>query len=126
MVVDTSVLLAVVFQEKHGPWCVKQLQDHMSELMMSTVNYAETLILIADRQPQIAAQLEAQILMLPIRFVSPTVRQAETAARARLKYPLNLGDCFAYALAKDERCGLLTLDRDFRSTDVSVVLPPKA
>lgn len=53
------------------------------------VNYAEALILIADR----------------------------------LRYPLNLGDCFAYALAKQEDCPLLTLDRDFRNTDIEVILP---
>lgn len=42
---------------------------------------------------------------------------------ARLRYPLNLGDCFAYALAKDEDRTLLTLDRDFRRSDLRVILP---
>ncbi len=124
MVVDTSVLLAVVFNESRGPWCVKQLQDHASELLMSTVNWAEVLIIIADRQPKLALQLRDQISALPIRFVAPGVQQAEIAAQARLKFPLNLGDCFAYALAKDHDCGLLTLDRDFRNTDLLVILPP--
>ena len=58
-----------------------------------------------------------------IRIVGPTRRQAEMAAAARLRFPLNLGDCFAYALAMDEDCPLLTLDKDFRSTDIRVVLP---
>jgi len=58
-----------------------------------------------------------------IRIVCPTRRQAEMAAAARLRFPLNLGDCFAYALAMDEDCPLLTLDKDFRSTDIRVVLP---
>lgn len=122
MVVDTSILLAIVFNEAHGPWCVKQLQDHAAELMMSTVNYAEVLILISDRQPQLAPQLREKISALPIRFVAPTIEQAEIAAEARLKFPLNLGDCFAYALAKEQNCGLLTLDRDFRKTDLLVLM----
>jgi ribonuclease VapC len=58
-----------------------------------------------------------------IRLVAPTPEQAEIAAEARVRYPLNLGDCFAYALARHEDCPLLTLDRDFRRTDVKVVLP---
>ena len=53
----------------------------------------------------------------------PTESHAEIAARARLRYPLNLGDCFAYALAKDEDQALLTLDRDFRRSDLKVILP---
>jgi ribonuclease VapC len=121
LVVDTSILLAVVFNETHGPWCVKQLQDHAAALMMSTVNYAELLILISDRQPKLAAQLRDQISALPIRFVAPSVQQAEIAAEARLNFPLNLGDSFAYALAKEQNCGLLTLDRDFRKTDLFVL-----
>ncbi len=100
---------------------MKQSQDHAPKLMMSTVNYAEVLILISDRQPQLAPQLRDQISALPIRFVAPTVQQAELAAKARLKFPLHRGDCFAYALAKEQNCGLLTLDRDFRKTDLVVL-----
>lgn len=40
-------------------------------------------------------------------------------------FPLKLGDCFAYALAKTENCPLLTLDRDFRATDIAALLPPR-
>lgn len=58
-----------------------------------------------------------------IRFVAPDARQARIAARARLSFPLNLGDCFAYALASVEGAPILTTDADFRSVDVQVVLP---
>ena len=47
------------------------------------------------------------------------------AAAARLRYPFNLGDCFAYALAKEQNEPLLTLDRDFRRADIPVILPPR-
>jgi len=36
---------------------------------------------------------------------------------------LNLGDCFAYALAKEEGVALLTLDGDFKATDLDIVVP---
>jgi ribonuclease VapC len=46
---------------------------------------------------------------------------AGAAAQARLRYPINLGDCFAYALAKSRGMGLLTLGTDFGKTDVALV-----
>jgi ribonuclease VapC len=123
VVVDTSVLLAVIFNDAHSVWAAEQLQLHAAELRMSTVNLTEVLILIQDRQPQFATDIRNRILRGSIRFVAPTVEHAHIAADARLKYPLNLGDCFAYALAKTEGCRLLTLDGDFRRSDARVVMP---
>jgi ribonuclease VapC len=123
VVVDTSALLAVFFNEKSGPWVLDHLQANSSDLSMSTVNYAEVLILVQDRQPDAYQEIRDAIETSSIRLISPTQRHAEIAAGARLRYPLNLGDCFAYALAKDEDRTLLTLDRDFRRTDLRVILP---
>jgi ribonuclease VapC len=123
VVVDTSILLAIIFEEQHGSWAVEQLSANAGHLRMSTVNLAETLILIRDRQPQLAAELEDQIMELGIRFVAPDVEQARIAAAARIQFPLNLGDCFAYALARTEQCSVVTLDEDFRAVDIDVLLP---
>src|SRR5688572_14987043 len=123
MVVDTSILMAVVFEERHADWAVEQLTAHAPRLRMSTVNLAEALILIRDRQPQLAEELEEQIMELGIRFVAPDIEQARIAAAARIRFPLNLGDCFAYALACEEDCPILTLDEDFRNVDPEVLLP---
>ncbi len=90
---------------------------------MSTVNLAETLILLRDRQPARFDDLETRVLSGGIRFAPPDAEQARVAAQARLRYPLNLGDCFAYALAWAENDGILTLDTDFRAVDVPVYLP---
>lgn len=126
MVVDTSILLAVFFNERFGPWACDQLQKNRAALRMSTVNYAEALILIHDRQPHLFRPIREAIQASSIRLVPPTGEHAELAALARLRYPLNLGDCFAYALAKHEDCRLLTLDRDFRKTDLAVIFPDSA
>jgi ribonuclease VapC len=123
VVVDTSALLAVFFNEKFGPWALDHLQLHAGELRMSTVNYAELLILVQDRQPAALGEVRESIEASSIRLVPPTPRHAEIAADARFRYPLNLGDCFAYALAKEEEVPLLTLDRDFRRTGLSLVIP---
>jgi len=123
VVVNTSILLAVFFNERFGAWALDRLQEHADSLRMSTVNYAEALILIQDRQPHLFVEIHDAIRASSIRLVAPTAEQAESAASARLRFPLNLGDCFAYALAKQEQCPVLTLDKDFRKTDVPIIFP---
>ena len=115
--------MAIFFNEEYGPWAVDRLCENQPHLRMSTVNYAEALILIAVRQPRLFLEIREAVETSSVRLVPPTPEQAETAARARLRYPLNLGDCFAYALARHEECSLLTRDNDFRKTDLNVVLP---
>lgn len=123
MVVDTSALLAVLFDEPGAAWAAAQLDDHAGELRMSTVNLTEALIRIRDRQPQLADRLERELLDAGIRFVAPDEGQARLAAAARLQFPLNLGDCFAYALGVSEGVPILTLDAGFRRLDHPVVMP---
>lgn len=123
MVIDTSALLAVFLEEAHAEWVTERLNEHAGELRMSTVNLTETLIRLRDRQPESADEIEELLLAGGIRFVAPDVGQAKIAALARLRYPLNLGDCFAYALASSQGGPILTLDSDFRGIDVDVLLP---
>lgn len=123
MVVDTSALLAIFLNEDFGPWASAQLEANQPALRMSVVNFTELLILISDRRPSELGEIRQRVERSVIRLVPVTVEHAEIAAAARRRFPLNLGDCFAYALAKDEDCPLLTLDRDFRRCDIDVVLP---
>jgi ribonuclease VapC len=123
VVVDTSVILAVYFNDPNAAWAAEQLTRHAGQLRMSTVNLTEVLIRLHDRQPTLASSLQQRLLSSGIRFIPPDERQAAIAAEARLQFPLNLGDCFAYALARAEQCPVLTLDEDFRSVDVAVVIP---
>jgi len=125
MVVDTSAILAIYFNELHGPWPAEQLQTHAGQLRMSTVNLTEALIRIRDHQPARADELQDLLLNSEIRFIPPDERQAKIAADARLRFPINLGDCFAYALARVEGCSILAIDQDFRAVDVPLVLPAK-
>lgn len=121
MVIDTSALLAVFFNEKSAQAVAKIMESNANALRMSTVNLSEVMILCEDRQPQLFEAISQDLLSSGIRFVAPTVRHAQIAASARMKYPLNLGDCFAYALAKEENVALLTLDSDFKKTDLELV-----
>ena len=123
MVVDTSAILALFLGEPAAPWVAGQLAAHAPALRMSTVNLTEALIRLRDLQPDLFDDLEDRLLGSGIRFVPPDAAQARIAASARLRFPLNLGDCFAYALGVVEAVPILTLDADFRATDHAVVGP---
>ncbi len=125
MIVDASVLLATYFDEPGSEWAAMQLNRFRDELQMSTVNLTEVLIKLESRRVGVTDHPRASPLALPIRYVAPDVVQSRVAAEARLRYPLNLGDCFVYALAVVEDDAILTLDRDFRCVDREVLLPPE-
>lgn len=123
LVLDTSPLVALYLGEPTAAWVAQQL-DAAERHLMSTVNLTEWLIVLRQRRPAQADALEQRLLASSIEFVPPDAAQATLAARARSQFPLNLGDCFAYALAKTENLPLLTLDCDFRAADITVILPP--
>ncbi|HEX5758414.1 MAG TPA: type II toxin-antitoxin system VapC family toxin [Thermoanaerobaculia bacterium] len=71
MVVDTSILLAIFFAEPHAQWAAEKLREHAAELRMSTVNLAEVLIRVKDRQPQMYEEIRSEIFAGGLRFVAP-------------------------------------------------------
>lgn len=126
MVIDTSVLLAIVFDEEYCEWSEIILKKYLSQLKMSTVNLAEFLTLIKSRRPGAYQEIKENILNQPIQFINLTINQADIAARTRQQYKnLNFGDCFVYALAKEQDDSIITLDQDFLKTDLQVIYPNK-
>lgn len=125
MVIDTSILLAIYFDEPQAAWAAQKMNSSVTTLCMSTVSLTETLIHLHDRQPKTATLLEEKLLHSGILFVPPSLSVARLAAEARLRFPLNLGDCFVYGLAVEKNQPILTLDRDFKSLDCPVILPDR-
>ena len=123
MVVDTSVILEIFFAQKQSIWCAEKLNLYRHQLLMSMVNLAEVLILIMDKKPAIASQLEEKLFTSSITFIETNISQTKLAAQAGLIFPLNLGDCFAYALAKDKGVPLISLEDDFKRTDIELICP---
>lgn len=67
MVIDSSVILAIYFNEPNAAWAAELLNQHAGQLLMSTVNVAEVLIRTRDRQPALADELETRLLNSGIR-----------------------------------------------------------
>ena len=120
MVVDSSALLAVLFAEPQAER-IAQILSEAENPIISAVNYTECLIRVLDRAPDAAETLERTLAGFALEVVPVDRPLASLAANARLRYPINLGDCFAYALAKSRKLPLLTLDGDFSKTDIQLV-----
>ncbi len=126
MIVDSSALVAILYEEPEGP----EFQARIAESarpMMSAANYLEASI-VADRSndPRRGAALDSLIEVLGIELVPVTVEQARIAREAFRNYGrgahpagLNFGDCFAYALARATGDRLLFKGQDFSQTDIT-------
>ncbi len=126
IVVDTSALVAIVLREKEAPACITALQSE-TEILMSAGTFAEALIVSARRR--VADEMVRLFDVLTIEIVSVTPASARRVAQAYEQWGkgahpagLNFGDCFAYALAKEQSCPLLYIGDDFSKTDVAGVL----
>ncbi len=122
IVIDASVILAMLFREPRYELCLEHFEVDKTNLM-STVNLTEVLIVIQDKLPEEYPALCRDLQRIPLEYIPVTLPQAELAAKARADFPLNLGDCFAYALAKELNCPMLTLDSEFLKTDLEVIHP---
>lgn len=123
MIVDSSVVLCLLFREQRAAEAAELLNRHADDLHMSTVNMAEVLMRLRSQvaKPRLAATIRA-FRRMPIAPVPVDTAHAELAASARFTYPqLNFGDCFAYAVAKLQKMPLLTFDADFAGVDVDLV-----
>ena len=126
MVVDTSALLAVLLKESDGNRLSEIIVD--SRCSMSAATYFETGI-VADRQRErkFGERLDELIRELAIEIVPFSLQQANIAREAYRRFGkgrhparLNMGDCFAYALAKSRGEPLLFKIGDFALTDVEI------
>ncbi len=128
MVVDASAILAIILKEEDG-FAFREALSKSRRSVMSPVNYWEVLVRAQTlRGVEGAATVETTLHEFDIDLVTIDAQMARDAAQAFAKFGrrsaggLNLGDCFAYALAQSEDDGLLYKGNDFPKTDVKSVL----
>lgn len=126
-VLDTSALAAVVFGEPDAELLLAAMTSAAGDLLLSAATAVEVGIVVAAKQgPTASHDLRLLIDGLGVTVVPLDATQAEFAVAAwrrfgKGRHPagLNLGDCFAYALAKSQGAELLFKGRDFSQTDVA-------
>ena len=125
MVVDTSALLAVLFDEPEAEDFARAIA-RAEVSRMSAANLLEAGI-VADCQTdaRTGRQLDVLVADLRLRIEPVTEQQVGIARQAYLDFgrgnhpaKLNFGDCFAYALANATGEPLLFKGDDFEQTDI--------
>ena len=127
MIVDASALIAILRDEPEAPACARAIET-ASRRRISAANFVEAAIVIDAGHDLIASRRfddlvrEAQLEIEPV-----TETQARIAREAYRDFGkgsghrarLNVGDCFAYALARITGEPLLFMGDDFTHTDLS-------
>lgn len=131
LVVDTSALVAILKAEPEA--------SAFADLLAASRIYASNVTLfelhcVAIRsagiiEPQAVASLLENLEISPVEFDAEQLDAAQIAyARygrgTKHRAQLNMGDCFAYALARTRNLPLLFKGEDFIHTDIVPALKP--
>ena len=125
MVLDTSALLAILFDEPESEAIRKAIEADATRLL-SAGSLLETALVIETRfGPNGGRELDLLIARAGIDVVPFDAEQAMHARAAFLRWGkgrspagLNLGDCFSYALSRTSGEPLCFKGNDFARTDV--------
>ena len=132
MIVDTSAIVAMLRAEPDANALSKALGG-AAVLRLSAASYVELAVVIDGLgDPVLSGGLDAVLTAYRIRIEPLTESQARIARAAYQRFGrgsghparLNMGDCFAYALARDLDEPLLFKGDDFKLTDIEVVIEP--
>jgi len=122
IVIDSSAIFAVVLDEAEADAC-RDVLGTDDRLLMSAATLAETLIVASGRNvAEVAAKFIEELAPEIVTVTEAFARKVAAVHRMWGKgvHPagLNFGDCFAYALAKENECPLAYVGNDFARTDV--------
>ena len=124
MVVDPSALIAILFDEPEKPAFASAI-DAAADPKVSAVTRVEAMMVYLGRRQSDPADVIALVDILGLKTIDVDRAQADKALDAFTRFGkgrhparLNLGDCFAYALAATLSEPLLFKGGDFLKTDI--------
>jgi ribonuclease VapC len=128
MVIDTSVVIAILLAEESSEQLIAAL-DTAPTRKISAASVVEASLVLLARYGEVGdVQLDRLIQKLGAEIVPVDVEHVIAARDAALRFgrgrhpaALNFGDCFSYALAVVAAEPLLFVGDDFTQTDVERV-----
>jgi len=120
-VLDSYAVLAFLFKEKGHEIVLGLFEKALEEdkkLLIATPNWAEVRYMV-ERKVGAArwGEVKAKLLGLPIEIVDADQGLAETAGEIKAFHKMSLADCFAAALARQQKADLYTGDPEFRAVE---------
>lgn len=140
MFVDASALVAIINEEPEAADLVNRLQEHGGSCYVSAVARFEAVLAAARKSAELReGRVTAETIANATTVVDTLIEQLQAegvaiseeagtlAIKASAQYGkvvghparLNLGDCFAYACAKQLGVSLLYKGDDFAKTDLA-------
>lgn len=126
MILDTSALLAILFNEPEAARFAARIEEASEGVYLSAASYLEAAMVI-DRSADAVrrAMLDTFLAEFEISLEPVTPEQAKLARQALREFgqgnhpaALNFGDCLTYALAQVRREPLLFRGNHFSRTDL--------
>ena len=129
MVIDTSAVVAILFEEEDRLRYAEAIESAAIRLV-SAVSRVELSFVVEGRKREAGRErLERFFALTGAEIVAVTPQQATLAIGAfrafgKGRHPagLNIGDCFSYALASATGHPLLSKGNDFAQTDIKLAL----
>ncbi len=130
MFVDASAIVAILTREPDADALADRLEMAEAPITSPIAVFEAVAGLCRKRHASVeeaAEDVRAFLAAAGIQTVPIAPADAETALLAFSRYgkgrghpaQLNLGDCFAYAVARERRVGLLFKGEDFNKTDIN-------
>ena len=130
MFVDASAMVAILTREPEADALADALESASRPITSPIALFEATLGLCRKRHASVAealADVREFLETAKIQTVALNEADGDAALEAFARYgkgrghpaQLNLGDCFAYAAAKNHRTGLLFKGDDFTKTDIT-------
>jgi ribonuclease VapC len=130
MILDTSALMAILSDEDDAAEYARLIREARGGIAMSAATLVELTMVAESRGgPAMGPRVDALLRHVGVEVVGLDAAQAQWArdgwrrfGKGRHPAKLNLGDCFAYALARQRGEPLLFKGDDFAQTDVKRAL----
>jgi ribonuclease VapC len=127
MVIDTSAIAAILFDEPDAAVLEDKIADDPVRLVSAATLLEATIVVEARLGDPGGREFDLWLHRAEVEIMPVDSEQADIARRAWRRYGrgrhpagLNYGDCFSYALAATHHEPLLFKGDDFTKTDVKV------
>ena len=128
MIVDSSAVIAILFDEPDREKITRAIGDDERRFMSAATLLEASIVVEAKRGEHAGRELDLLLHRADVEIVPLDTEQSRVATTAWRRFgkgrhpaALNFGDCFAYALSTVTGEPLLFSGTDFAKTDVAAV-----
>ena len=124
IILDSWAVMAYLGDENAGEKTaeiIANAHENKIPLKMSILNVGEVWYTMARRTSEHEAdKVVDELRELGIEFIDADWKMTRIAASYKSKYEMSYADCFAAALAREEKADLVTGDNEFKEVEMDI------